>query len=80
MRITHRVVSPKRHTKGYMVNGKRMTRSQVVKMAKRGHFAGITARRGDTSWYITSNPSREASLYDLPMIVESRRGTRAAAK
>jgi len=73
MRITHRIVSVKRHTTGYMVDGKRMTRGQVVKMARRGNFEGITARKDPWArWYVASNPSREEKLYDLPILVERR--------
>ncbi len=70
-RIRSRIVDVKRHTKGYMIDGMRVTRGVAVKMARRGRIPHVTAKRGVDGWYISSLPSREASLYDLPVKVEN---------
>ncbi len=69
MRIYRRVVTPKRHTVGYMVSGHgKVTRSQAVKMASKGDISGVRVARGRTGKYLASTTSRK--LYDLPITVE----------
>jgi len=69
MRIYRRIVSPKRHTIGYMVSGHgRVTRNQAVKMANKGDLSGVRVTNGAEGRYIVSTTSR--SLYDLPITVE----------
>ena len=70
MKITKRVVDVKRHTKGYIVDGKRMPRGAVVKQARRGKVDGVVACKGGDGWYITSRPSHGRPLYGLPEVVE----------
>jgi hypothetical protein len=40
-RISRRIVNVKRHTLGYVVNGKSMTVRQVTQLASRGKVAGV---------------------------------------
>tara|TARA_Y100000310_G_scaffold146708_1_gene146018 strand:+ start:463 stop:675 length:213 start_codon:yes stop_codon:yes gene_type:complete len=69
MRIYRRVVTPKRHTVGYMISGHgKVTRNQAVKMASKGDISGVRVARGRTGKYLVSTTSRK--LYDLPIIVE----------
>ena len=70
MKITRRYTNKKRHTKGYCIDGERMTRGRVVKLARRGKINNVIARRGPYGWYITSTNMRR-NLYDLPVVVES---------
>ena len=69
--ITHRLCDKKRHTKAYLVDGERMTRGAVVKMARRGKIADVIARRSPSGWYIASHPRTATKLYDLPTVVEA---------
>ena len=76
MHITHRVVSKKRHTKGYLLNnGERVTRSSAVKMARSGMIKGVGIRRGPYGMFIARLPVRPynqwRTLYDLPEVVEA---------
>ena len=69
-RIAKRIVDTKRHTKAYVIDGKRITRGSAVKMARRGHLEDVTAKKGPHGWFVASLPSAEANLYDLPIVVE----------
>ena len=40
-RISRRIVSPRRHTLGFVVDGKELSRSEVVKMARAGMVSGV---------------------------------------
>ena len=68
--IQKRIVNTKRHTKAYVVDGRRITRGKVVKLARRGHFKYVVAKRGPTGWYISSTPSTSKNLYSLPIVIE----------
>jgi|19_taG_2_1085344.scaffolds.fasta_scaffold00723_6 hypothetical protein len=70
MRIQKRVTDVRRHTKGYIVDGQRKTRGQVVKMARSNKIKDVYASKGASGWYISSLPSAKRSLYDLPVVVE----------
>ena len=86
MKITHRVVSKKGHTKGYVVDGKMMTRGRVVRLAERGHFEGVVVKSGVYNTvhdkyvpkYISSVPTNRRSLYDLPVVPEEKYRRKAA--
>lgn len=76
MTIQKRIVSTKRHTKGFVVDNEKMTRGQVVKLARGKKIAGVCAkRRWNMSeyvnrWYVATVPSNvKYKLYDLPEIV-----------
>jgi len=70
MRIYRRIVSPKRHTVGYMVSGHgRVTRTQAVKMASKGDLRGVRVASGQAGKYLVSTGSR--TLYDLPITIEN---------
>ena len=69
MRIYRRVVSPKRHTVGYMVSSYgKVTRNQAVKMANKGDITGVRVASGPSGKYLVSTTSR--SLYDLPITID----------
>ena len=70
MKITKRYVDTKRHTKAYEVDGKRMTRGAVVKLARRKQIDGVCAKKSGTGWYIASLPGPGTRLYDLAEVVE----------
>jgi len=80
MNVQKRIVSTKRHTIGYVVDEKVMTRGKVVKLARRGKINGVTARKGKYSWFVASLPSSTKKLYALPETVIRRRSRRAAKK
>lgn len=41
MRITSRIVNVRRHTTGYLINGKEYTVAQARNMASKGQIAGV---------------------------------------
>jgi hypothetical protein len=69
MKIRKRGTNVKRHTVSYLVGGKWQTRTQTVKMAKKGKIEGVGVyRRNDGITYIRSLPGC-VNLYDLPSVV-----------
>tara|TARA_B100001778_G_scaffold334029_1_gene344084 strand:- start:10337 stop:10612 length:276 start_codon:yes stop_codon:yes gene_type:complete len=71
-RINRRILNTKRHTVGYIITGgKRVTRDQAVRLARRGQISGVRVVNGPTSAYIQSTTKR--SLQDLPITLESDR-------
>jgi hypothetical protein len=76
MVIQKRIVSTKRHTKGFVLDNERMTRGRVVKLARCKKIAGVCAKRRwnhkefRDRWYVATVPSNvKYKLYDLPEIV-----------
>jgi len=61
-RITRRLVSVKRHTIGFVINGKNCSRATAVKMAKAGRLNGIHV----VGNHIQTLPARKQKLLDLP--------------
>jgi hypothetical protein len=71
LRVQKRIVNSKRHTIGYIASGKRYTRGQLVKLARRNRVQSVVARQGTTGWYVTVDQSTaHRSLTDLPLVVE----------
>lgn len=70
MKIQKRKTNSKRHTIGYKVSGKWMTRSQVYKLALMGKIEDVVACRGKSGGYVQSRPRSERSLYSLDRVVE----------
>lgn len=68
-RISKRITNVRRHTTGFVVGGRRVTRGQAVKMARRNKIMGVTAKHGVDGWYLSSLPNSEVNLYDLPVVV-----------
>lgn len=71
MKVQKRKVDVKRHTLGYKISGKWMTRSQAYNLAKAGRVEGVVACRGEYGGYIQSHPQAEVKLYNLPEEVEA---------
>ena len=71
MKVQKRKLSSKRHTLGYKISGKWMTRAQTYKLAKAGKIEGVVACRGEYGGYIQSHPSSAVKLYDLTTVVEA---------
>ena len=71
MKIQKRRTNVKRHTLGYKVSGKWMTRKQTYTLARAGKIEGVVACRGEYGGYVQSTPSAEVKLYDLPEVVIS---------
>lgn len=63
-KITRRIVDKKRHTVGYVVNGKNMTVAQTRRLAESGSIAGIRV----VGSHIQSEPGRR-KLTDLPISI-----------
>ena len=64
-RITHRLVSVKRHTLGFRVDGKDCNRAATVKMAKQGKLNNIHV----VGNHIQALPIRKQKLLDLPQVI-----------
>ena len=62
-RVTHRICNVRRHTTGFVIDGKMCRRSTAVKLAQQGKLNGIQAVAGR---HIQTLPSRTQKLYDLP--------------
>ena len=71
MKVQKRRVDVKRHTVGYKIGGKWMTRNQAYKLAKSGRLDGVVACRGEYGGYIQSHPQATVKLYDLPEEVDA---------
>lgn len=69
MKVQKRRVDVKRHTIGYKIGGKWMTRAQAYKLAKSGKLDDVVACRGEFGGYIQSHPQAVTKLYDLPEVV-----------
>jgi hypothetical protein len=81
MKIQKRICSTKRHTIGYVVDGQRMTRGQVVKLARRGQIDGVVAKHNkEYGWFISAKPSSDRQLYGLISVVENKPAKKAAKK
>mgnify|MGYP000315473356 CR=1 FL=1 len=63
MVITERLVSPKRHTLGYVISGKKYTRTQAVKLAQKGKLHGVKVVRNQNKPYLMGV---YMPLYELP--------------
>ena len=70
MRVTKRITDVRRHTKAYIVSGKRMPRGMVVKLARRNKIEGVTAYKRTPRWCVASKRTTPVKLYDLPIKVE----------
>jgi hypothetical protein len=67
MKIQGRIVSKKRHTVGYKVGGRNITRTEAVRLARQGKIEGVTVRTGSKDeMYLASKPGHPR-LYDLPV-------------
>ena len=69
MKVQKRRINSKRHTTGYKISGKWMTRDQAYKLAKDGRIDHVVACRGEHGGYIQSHPSAPIRLYDLEEVV-----------
>ena len=65
-----RIVDVKRHTLGYIIGGKRYTRGQAVKLARRNKIENVTAYKRSTGWHIATNPGAGVNLCQLPVVLE----------
>ena len=68
MKIQKRKVDVKKHTVGYKIGGKWMTRDQAYKLAQQGRLDDVIACRGASGGYIQSHPQSKTRLYDLPEV------------
>lgn len=62
MKIQKRRVNSKRHTVGYKVGGKWVSRSEAVKLASKGKIDGVSVCKYGAHKYIKGRTFR---LYDL---------------
>ena len=69
MRVQKRRVNVKRHTIGYKIGGRWMTRDQAWSLANKGRLEDVVACRGDSGGYIQSHPKATVKLYELPEVV-----------
>lgn len=70
MKVQKRLTDSKRHTLGYKISGRWMTRKQAYQLAKAGKIDDVVACRGEYGGYIQSSPSANVRLYDLEEVVE----------
>ena len=61
-RVTHRIISVKRHTLGFTIDGKNCRRSTAVKLARQGKLNQIHV----VGSHIQTLSSRKQKLMDLP--------------
>lgn len=71
LKLTQRVVNTKRHTIGYIAKRKFYSTSQITRMAKRGHVAGVRV----VGNHIQAPPGRRR-LIDLPTEVKRSKNQR----
>jgi len=72
MRVTKRICDVRRHTVGYVIAGKKYTRGQAVKLARRSKIENVVAYKRDDGWHIASYPNSGINLYDLPVVVAKK--------
>ncbi len=68
MVIQKRKMNKKRHSIGWKIGGKWYTRSQAVRLAKRGEVDGVRVGTKEGIEFITSM-NGYPNLYDLPSVV-----------
>jgi uncharacterized pyridoxamine 5'-phosphate oxidase family protein len=69
MKIQKRIVNSKKHTIGYVIDGKPLTRNQAVKLAERGKLHNVYISNNKGVKHIKATPERANNLYDLPTYV-----------
>ncbi len=69
-RVEKVVVSLKRHTVGYIINGSFVTRHKAALMAQDGELEGVCAGTSNNRKFIKSLPDSKR-LMDLPQIVHT---------
>ena len=62
MRITHRICDVRRHTLGFVIDGKICTRSMAVKFARQGKLNEVHV----VGKHIQTTPRRKQKLLNLP--------------
>lgn len=67
MRITRRVVNSKRHTKGYMINGKFHSVAQTKKLAASGRIYGVRV----VGEHVQSEGNGRRRLSELPFDIRN---------
>lgn len=65
-RITKRLVSVKRHTQGYLVDGKELSVARTRQLAARGELYGVRV----VGKHVQAVPGRRRRLSDLPQVVK----------
>lgn len=68
VRVTHRITNSKRHTLGFVIDGKNVSRKDTVALARQGRIRGVVAVGNH---HVQSLPTRKQKLYDLPEKVVS---------
>lgn len=68
-RITRRIANVRRHTVGFIVNGRRVTRSEAVRMARSGTLRNVRVVGSGSSAYIQG--TNGMSLLNLPVTIEA---------
>jgi hypothetical protein len=71
MQIQARIVSVKRHTLGYIINGEEYTRNEAVKAARRGQISNARIVRSRA--YAPHLVGTTMNLYDLPARFSTKR-------
>lgn len=66
MQVQERIVSVKRHTIGYVVDGAELTRREAVLAAKQGRLVNAKVINSDTYGHHLVGVGK-VSLYDLPV-------------
>lgn len=64
LKITERIVDAKRHTVGYVINGSEVTRTEAIRLAKRGWLRNARVAKGNGGTFIIGEST---NLYDLPI-------------
>ena len=72
MIVQKRKVDVKRHTTGYKIGGKWVSRKKAWELAQAGKVENVVACRGEYGGYIQSHPSADVKLYELDEVVERK--------
>lgn len=70
MKLQQRIVSFKRHTIGYVVDGAELTRREAVELARRGYITNARVVKSVHGPYLMGS---QANLYDLPTTFPTQR-------
>lgn len=71
MKFQKRITNKKRHTVGFVIDGKHYTRNQAAKLVKKNKDSGYYAYRSGNVLCIAAKPnSKRKRLYSLPVVIK----------
>lgn len=64
--VQGRIVDVKRHTLGFKIGGRNLTRAQAVRLARKGEIRDVVIRKGGNDELHIASAPFTTPLYDLP--------------